>query len=260
MIRRGSPRGGSADGPRRSHGHSEQPRNTRSRAGGIPRIEVERARSCRACQTGNERGMRWNKFGFGQKGLQYVETGMAYTREFRIHSSQWTSRQRKPDSWIADQIGITKGQCICWRRAKCRNSDCVNKRSVEAHHATHRQSVRRSGISTRGTRPSGNRRKVMTSFKKACRTLVFLPVKSRNTSTLQHGVSPAPTHKAEPHASREPSGSGYSGINGWATPEGDAEFIPARGKEKEHHAVDIMARFGVGATRVQNQAIDAWVG
>jgi hypothetical protein len=46
---------------------------------------------------------------------------------------------------------------------------------------------------------------------------------------------------------------GYSGTNGWATPQGDADFIRAwQGKE---HAIDIMARYGVGATAFKTRRL-----
>ena len=156
---------------------------------------------------------------------------------------------RKPDSWIADQIGITKGQCICWRRANVgtRLEQTVS-RGAPRNTSPERPSIRDIHA---GDAPEWQSQEGHDLFQKAWDAGV--PAReieeyfNVNTESVRHRRIKL---NLTPRGNRPV---GYSGINGWATPEGDAEFI--RAWEGKEHAVDIMARFGVGATAFKTRRL-----
>jgi hypothetical protein len=156
---------------------------------------------------------------------------------------------RKPDSWIADQIGITKGQCISWRRANVG----TRLQQTISRGAPRNTSPTRPSITDihAGDAPDWKSQDGHDLFQKAWDANVpgreIEEYFNVNTESVRHRRIKM---KLAPRGNRP---IGYSGTNGWATPEGDADFIRAwQGKE---HAIDIMARYGVGATALKTRRL-----
>jgi hypothetical protein len=156
---------------------------------------------------------------------------------------------RKPDSWIAAQIGITKGQCISWRRAN------VGTRLEQpvSRGAPRNTSLTRPSITDihAGDAPDWKSQDGHDLFQKAWDA----DVPGREIEEYFNVNAESVRHRRiklnlTPRGNRPV---GYSGINGWATPQGDADFIRAwQGKE---HAIDIMARYGIGATALKTRRL-----
>lgn len=157
--------------------------------------------------------------------------------------------ERKPDSWIAGELGITKGQCLSWRRANVgTRAGQVSNRGAPRNTSPERPSI--ADIHA-GDTPEWQSQEGHDLFQKAWNA----GVPSREIEEY-FNVNAEPIRHRRIKMNLMPRGNrpvGYSGINGWATPEGDAEFIRAwQGKE---HAVDIMARYGVGATAFKTRRL-----